>query len=831
MANPLSIAQPSLVLAQSVLTYGIYPQFYENPGYGTAAVLGTIITTAFDPKNIQALTPAMGQLLPLNSAVQNEALYSILANNYGGVPSASFGMPNLGGASIVGNMPSGPGSQPIGTIVGSVGNTVNLTQQQMPAMLGGTVEPVPTEQYGQKLQYIIQVNGQYPTDSPATPETVGTIYAYAGDKIPSGFMLAAGQTLSIEQYPLLASVMGVAYGGNGRTTFSLPDLRNMVPIGAGDQYYLGQVAGSSDVSLYPWTVPSSPGAETADYPIPTMQPSLAVHFIINTEGAYNFVSDGVATLGQVIMYAGAYVPEGWMLAHGQELSIRDYSMLYQLIGTQFGGDGINTFALPDLRNRIIIGSGGSDNLAIGDVVGQATVFVTQDNLPDIIVSVPGVSLSDDTGASAQDHVTNQFAVNVSGVWPAAQVEFSSDGLTWSAKYTAQEGKNSLYVRQIDVLGQASAASHALMFTLDSTAPVTPSILIDGFAERYALVESEVPQSSSGSLTLQGIEPEALVQYSMDGGVSWSEHFQAVEGRNAVSTRQVDRAGNVSESSAPYIFDYTGSSDGLAKVVVETESTGAVNVFVQQAGVMTAGLGSSLADTVHFSLQQSLNLPSDLENAMLSGIGAANVVTGNELDNQFTVLEGSWHLDGQGGFDTLKLDHDLDAYLVQQSEINGNLQVTLIGPEGKLVLSSVDQIQFTDGALVQVDNQDLQDLYHLYATLLGRTPDFEGLDYWTHDLEHLGAISKVADSFIVSDEFKNRHGQSLTSLEFIDLAYQTLLGRDPDQPGQDYWKAQLDYGKDSRGDLWLSIMLSKEGLSFSSSNPGVWIPASVALEMS
>ena len=247
--------------------------------------------------------------------------------------------------------------------------------------------------------------------------------------------------------------------------------------------------------------------------------------------------------------------------------------------------------------------------------------------------------------------------------------------------------------------------------------------------------------------------------------------------------------------------------------------------------MTAGLGSSLEDTVHFSLQQSLTLPSDLENVVLSGIGAANLVTGNELNNHFTAIEGSWYLDGQGGFDTLKLDHDLDDYWVEQTDVNGNLLVTLFGPDGKLVLSNLEQIQFDDFALVQANDEDLQDLYHLYGTMLGRSPDFEGLDYWSNEVKSTSTISDVADRFVESGEFENRSGQSLTSLEFIDLAYQTLLGRDPDQSGQTYWKEQLDSGKDSRGEVWLSILWSEEGEIFASNNPGIWVPVSFALEMS
>jgi hypothetical protein len=386
------------------------------------------------------------------------------------------------------------------------------------------------------------------------------------------------------------------------------------------------------------------------------------------------------------------------------------------------------------------------------------------------------------------------------------------------------------VRQIDVLGQVSASSQPLTFTLDSTAPVTPTILIDRFVLASMVGASDVPQTASGSLSLIDIEPGALVQFSIDGGSTWSEHFQAVEGRNSVMTRQVDRAGNISGSSVPFVFDLVGSVDQPAEVWAVRNSSGAVSAYVQEIGVIADGLGSTRVDTLHFSLQQSLTLPSDFENVVLSGIGAYNMVTGNEHANQFIVLEGSWRLDGQDGVDTVILHQKIDDYLVQQSDSDGSLQITLIGPDGKLMLSDIEVIQFADAKLVQAEDEQLKDLYQLYGTMLGRSPDFEGLDYWMKDIDHGNTLSQVANSFLSSSDFANRNGQTLTSLEFLDLAYQTLLGRDPDQAGQDYWKAQLDAGADSRGDVWLSIMFSKEGEMFASSHPVIWVPTGAALEM-
>jgi microcystin-dependent protein len=75
-------------------------------------------------------------------------------------------------------------------------------------------------------------------------------------------------------------------------------------------------------------------------------------------------------LGQVIAVGFNFAPVDWALCQGQLLPINQYSALFQLIGTQFGGDGVNNFALPDLRGRAALGMGQGSGLQ-PYVLGQA----------------------------------------------------------------------------------------------------------------------------------------------------------------------------------------------------------------------------------------------------------------------------------------------------------------------------------------------------------------------------------------------------------------------------------------------------------------------------
>lgn len=84
-------------------------------------------------------------------------------------------------------------------------------------------------------------------------------------------------------------------------------------------------------------------------------------------------------VGEIRMFAGNFAPAGWMFCEGQLLPISENEVLFQLIGTTYGGDGENTFALPDLRGRVPIHMGGTFILA--ETGGVETVTLTVPQIP------------------------------------------------------------------------------------------------------------------------------------------------------------------------------------------------------------------------------------------------------------------------------------------------------------------------------------------------------------------------------------------------------------------------------------------------------------------
>jgi microcystin-dependent protein len=82
-------------------------------------------------------------------------------------------------------------------------------------------------------------------------------------------------------------------------------------------------------------------------------------------------------VGEIRMFAGNFAPAGWMFCEGQLLPISENETLFQLIGTTYGGDGQETFGLPDLRGRIPIHQGNSFVLAENGGTEEVTLTNTQ----------------------------------------------------------------------------------------------------------------------------------------------------------------------------------------------------------------------------------------------------------------------------------------------------------------------------------------------------------------------------------------------------------------------------------------------------------------------
>ena len=89
-------------------------------------------------------------------------------------------------------------------------------------------------------------------------------------------------------------------------------------------------------------------------------------------------------LGEIRLFGGNYAPQNWALCDGQLLAITNFEELYSLLGTQYGGDGRTTFALPDLRGRVAVCTGTGAGLVPrrqGYFYGRETITLNTRELP------------------------------------------------------------------------------------------------------------------------------------------------------------------------------------------------------------------------------------------------------------------------------------------------------------------------------------------------------------------------------------------------------------------------------------------------------------------
>ncbi|MBL7979426.1 MAG: tail fiber protein [Bacteroidetes Order II. Incertae sedis bacterium] len=84
-------------------------------------------------------------------------------------------------------------------------------------------------------------------------------------------------------------------------------------------------------------------------------------------------------IGEIRMFTGTYEPSGWCWCDGRSMTIADNQVLYAVIGTTYGGDGVRTFNLPNLNGRTPLGT--DANIPIGATGGANQVTLNASNMP------------------------------------------------------------------------------------------------------------------------------------------------------------------------------------------------------------------------------------------------------------------------------------------------------------------------------------------------------------------------------------------------------------------------------------------------------------------
>lgn len=212
------------------------------------------------------------------------------------------------------------------------------------------------------------------------------------------------------------------------------------------------------------------------------------------------------------------------------------------------------------------------------------------------------------------------------------------------------------------------------------------------------------------------------------------------------------------------------------------------------------------------------------------LGGDDTVTGSSADDYLIAGGGNNTIDGGAGFDRLILTGQASDYTVSRqgdaySITSKSGTVDLVRNVERIVFSSDSSVS---GDVIALDTAgNAGQAYRLYQAAFDRTPDKEGLAYWTGRLDSGNTnLKAVADSFLESPEFASTYGtpQTVSNAKYIELLYTHTLGRTYDQSGFDYWVGRLDAGATNRADLLAFFSESDENQARVSDaiSDGIWL---------
>lgn len=177
-------------------------------------------------------------------------------------------------------------------------------------------------------------------------------------------------------------------------------------------------------------------------------------------------------VGEIRAFSGDYAPNNWLPCDGRKLQIRSNTALYALLGTVYGGDGVNDFALPDLRGAFVLGAGVDPVTGTihkqGETTARATTALTDIQMPAHIhtatfAPTPGtlsfsVAAYDKYGSKGtpQDNLLSQSGV--SGTAPVSTYTTASDG----SSLNGVNATGGSFGGGMVVLGQAGGGKFSIM---------------------------------------------------------------------------------------------------------------------------------------------------------------------------------------------------------------------------------------------------------------------------------------------------------------------------------------------------------------------------------
>ncbi|ESQ74096.1 tail fiber protein [Asticcacaulis sp. AC402] len=525
------------------------------------------------------------------------------------------------------------------------------------------------------ITFLVPLSGYYPPrpslhDAPESGVNdsayLGGMRMFAGNFAPSYTTTASGQLLSISQNTALFSLFGTNYGGDGRSTFALPNLdaRAVVGVGQGPGLYervVGEEYGSNTFEINSSVLPTSAGG--SGYSFDNIQPTLATTYMIQVYGIFpsysslpsdGLISNNMDMMGLVVQFGGNFAPYGYLPCDGSLLPISEYEALFNLIGTTYGGDGQETFALPDLRGRTVVGTGqgpGLSNRMLGEVIGTENQTIQQSQMPS------DMGGSNHAVNNVQPSLALNYIISLQGIFPSRNAITDADPeeqflgeIAITAITYAPRGWAFCHGQLLSI-----AQNQALFSILGTTygGDGRTTFALPDFRGRTAVGAGDgVVLGERGGTEVTYLSSAAMPALTLNGNASANSLFGAGQNDtingNGANDRLVGNAGNDrldggtgNDTMEGGAGDDTYYVDATTDSIVELNNQGFDSVFSSA----TFSLAFTFIDNLYLTGSANING---------TGNGQANLITGNTGNNR---------LDGAANNDTMNGGMGDDTYVI------------------------------------------------------------------------------------------------------------------------------------------------------------------------
>ena len=326
------------------------------------------------------------------------------------------------------------------------------------------------------------------------------------------------------------------------------------------------------------------------------------------------------------------------------------------------------------------------------------------------------------------------------------------------------------------------------------------------AAQQVLVNQNLQSAKCSHIASFGTDDQTMAEYSTPTttlDTTLTSQLGSSVAQEILSLLNSGQTGQTDTSNAQVVTGYTGGTlpAGTDIVYVDPSYTGPISgtAFDNATAIIVPSTGSAQV-ILNGGVDKVISLGGGNDTVKINGTGSDVINNAHVGDN----------VDTGAGFDKVVVAGNLSDY----HTVVTTAGVQLVDASGhSLTVSNAEFIQFSDGS-VMINAKTTNDatVAKFYDLILDRNADAHGTDYWwTSDNGTTPSVTKVADTFLHSQEFTAQHGNvdTMSNTDFISIMYQNAFGRGADTQGVAYWDSVLKSGAITKADLVVYFATSKE----------------------